>query len=52
MILALALNLDPVFVGAHHIARVFVVLLGMPFAIRYFSKSAGKGKGSGGSPEE
>jgi len=34
MILALALNLDPVFVGAHHVVRVFVVLLGMPFAIR------------------
>jgi hypothetical protein len=42
MILALALNLDPVFVGAHHIARVFVVLLGMPLAIRYFSGSARK----------
>jgi uncharacterized protein len=45
MILALALNLDPVFVGAHHIARVFVVLLGMPFAIRYFSGSGGKADG-------
>lgn len=42
MILALALNLDPVFVGAHHIARVFVVLLGMPLAIRYYSAPAGK----------
>jgi membrane AbrB-like protein len=37
MILALALNLDPVFVGAHHIARVFVVSAGMPLAIRYFA---------------
>jgi uncharacterized protein len=45
MILALALNLDPVFVGAHHIARVFVVLLGMPLAIRYFSGSARKEEG-------
>jgi uncharacterized protein len=42
MILALALNLDPVFVGAHHIARVFVVLLGMPLAIRYFAEPAEK----------
>jgi membrane AbrB-like protein len=42
MILALALNLDPVFVGAHHVARVIVVLLGMPFAIRYFSEPPGK----------
>jgi uncharacterized protein len=39
MVLALALNLDPVFVGAHHVARVFVVLVGMPLAIRYFSQS-------------
>lgn len=45
MILALALNLDPVFVGAHHIARVFVVLLGMPLAIRYFSGPPGKEDG-------
>jgi uncharacterized protein len=45
MILALALHLDPVFVGAHHIARVFVVLLGMPLAIRYFSEPAGKEDG-------
>jgi membrane AbrB-like protein len=45
MILALALNLDPVFVGAHHIARVFVVLLGMPFMVRYFSEPAGKEDG-------
>jgi membrane AbrB-like protein len=37
MILALALHLDPVFVGAHHIARVFVVSAGMPLAIRYFA---------------
>jgi membrane AbrB-like protein len=42
MILALALNLDPVFVGAHHIARVIVVLLGMPFAIQYFSEPKGE----------
>jgi uncharacterized protein len=42
MILALALNVDPVFVGAHHVTRVVVVLLGMPFLVRYFSKPAGK----------
>jgi uncharacterized protein len=42
MILALALNLDPVFVGAHHVARVFVVLLGMPLAVRYFSNGKRK----------
>jgi uncharacterized protein len=43
MVLALALNLDPVFVGAHHVARVFVVLLGMPLVVRYFA--GGKSKG-------
>lgn len=48
MILALALNLDPVFVGAHHIARVFVVLLGMPLAIRYFSDPKAKKDGRDG----
>jgi membrane AbrB-like protein len=37
MILALALNLDPVFVGAHHLARVFVVSLGLPILAHYFS---------------
>jgi len=37
MILALALHLDPVFVGAHHLSRVFVVSLGLPFLAHYFS---------------
>ena len=35
MIMALALHLDPVFVGAHHLARVFTVTLAMPIIIRY-----------------
>jgi membrane AbrB-like protein len=48
MILALALNLDPVFVGAHHITRVFVVLAGMPLAIRYFSEPKAKEDGRDG----
>jgi uncharacterized protein len=30
MILALALHLDPVFVGAHHLARILVVSLALP----------------------
>jgi hypothetical protein len=30
MLLALALHLDPVFVGAHHLARIFLVSLAMP----------------------
>jgi uncharacterized membrane protein AbrB (regulator of aidB expression) len=29
MLLALALNLDPVYVGAHHLVRIFFVSLAM-----------------------
>jgi membrane AbrB-like protein len=32
MLLALALQLDPVFVGAHHLARYVIVSMGVPFA--------------------
>ena len=35
MILALALNLDPVYVGAHHLARIFFVSLSLPLVARY-----------------
>jgi uncharacterized membrane protein AbrB (regulator of aidB expression) len=42
MILALALHLDPVFVGAHHLTRVLVVSLGLPFVAHYFSPPAAK----------
>jgi membrane AbrB-like protein len=49
MILALALHLDPVFVGAHHLTRVLVVSLGLPFLARYFS-ACGAGDGKGGRP--
>ena len=37
MILALALHLDPVFVGAHHLTRVFVVSLGLPLLVYLFA---------------
>jgi len=47
MILALALNLDPVFVGAHHLARVFVVSLGLPILAYYYPASGGKRDKSG-----
>jgi hypothetical protein len=30
MLLALALNTDPVYVGAHHLSRIFFVSLSMP----------------------
>jgi membrane AbrB-like protein len=35
MILALALHLDPVFVGAHHLARILVVSSLLPVAVRF-----------------
>ncbi|MFL9823815.1 AbrB family transcriptional regulator [Rhodoplanes sp. SY1] len=35
MVLSLALHIDPVFVGAHHIARFFAVSLTLPVVIRY-----------------
>ena len=34
MLLALALNVDPVYVGAHHLMRIFVVSLAMPLMAR------------------
>lgn len=34
MLLALALNLDPVYVGAHHLTRIFFVSLTMPIMAR------------------
>jgi uncharacterized protein len=37
MILALALHLDPVFVGAHHLARVFTVTLALPVIVRFLA---------------
>ena len=41
MLLALALHLDPVFVGAHHVVRIFFVALAMPFMARH---EAGRAK--------
>ncbi|MGH6727678.1 MAG: AbrB family transcriptional regulator [Pseudolabrys sp.] len=34
MLLALALNLDPVYVGAHHLVRIFFVSMAMPLLAR------------------
>src|SRR5215475_4288900 len=39
MLLALALNLDPVYVGAHHLARIFFVSLTMPLVARRTARS-------------
>jgi uncharacterized protein len=49
MILALALHLDPVFVGAHHLTRVFAVSLALPVLSHYFGH-ARKGRGDGDAP--
>jgi membrane AbrB-like protein len=42
MILALALHLDPVFVGAHHLARILSVSLTLPLLARLTDPPAGK----------
>jgi membrane AbrB-like protein len=49
MILALALHLDPVFVGAHHLTRVFVVSLALPVLSHYFGRPRRK-PGDSGAP--
>lgn len=36
MIVALALHLDPIFVGAHHVARFMLVSLALPVFVRIF----------------
>ena len=38
MILALALHLDPVFVGAHHLARIVIVSLALPLGAHLTDK--------------
>ena len=38
MLLALALSLDPVYVGAHHLARIFFVSLAMPLVARRIAR--------------
>jgi len=47
MLLALALHLDPVFVGAHHLARVFSVTLALPLIMRAMTPAAAKKTKSG-----
>ncbi len=47
MLLALALNLDPVYVGAHHLVRIFLISTTMPFVARL----AGPAKLPGDAPK-
>lgn len=49
MLLALALNLDPVYVGAHHLTRIFYVSLSMPLVARR-TALARKGTGAPAKP--
>jgi membrane AbrB-like protein len=39
MILALALHLDPIFVGAHHVARFMLVSVAMPIFVKIYGQS-------------
>jgi hypothetical protein len=39
MVLALSLHLDPIFVGAHHLARFVLVSLSLPFLLRRARKT-------------
>lgn len=42
MLLALALHLDPVYVGAHHLVRIFFVSLSMPIVARRRARALAK----------
>jgi uncharacterized protein len=44
MLLALALHLDPVFVGAHHLARYVIVSLGVTFAANLLIRRMKRGE--------
>ena len=39
MILALALHLDPIFVGAHHVARFILISLSLPLFVKMYGKA-------------
>jgi membrane AbrB-like protein len=41
MVLALALNLDPIFIGSHHLARFLICSLSVPFLARYIERREG-----------
>ncbi len=44
MLLALALHLDPVYVGAHHLSRIFFVALTMPLVARRRARASAPDK--------
>ncbi len=41
MLLALALHLDPVYVGAHHLTRVILVFMAIPLVARQTAQPGG-----------
>jgi uncharacterized membrane protein AbrB (regulator of aidB expression) len=42
LLLALALHLDPVFVGAHHVARFLLVSLTIPLVVQWTKRQTDK----------
>jgi uncharacterized protein len=38
MILALALHLDPIFVGAHHVSRFLLISLSLPLFVKLYGR--------------
>jgi uncharacterized protein len=42
LILAFAMHLDPVFVGAHHLARIFTVSMALPVVVRWLGPGPGR----------
>jgi membrane AbrB-like protein len=50
MILALALNFDPAFVGAHHLARFMLVLIAIPVVIPWLRRRS-QSKETGSQPD-
>jgi uncharacterized protein len=42
MVLALALNLDPIFIGSHHLARFLVCSIAVPFLARRIERREGR----------
>ncbi|MBS0248039.1 MAG: AbrB family transcriptional regulator [Proteobacteria bacterium] len=51
LLLALALNFDPVFVGTHHLVRIFFVMLAMPLVVRLRAKPAAESAAVRPSPD-
>jgi uncharacterized membrane protein AbrB (regulator of aidB expression) len=51
MLLALALNIDPLFVGTHHLARIFFVVLATPVVARQASRRHGREMTERGKPQ-